>query len=118
MNWRDFKTRSQEIKGAKVAKPCASTPFATFTTFAPGKQSFKSNVSQVDVKRLLDDAVDEIDSLGSPWPARFLLDMPAEDRSRLREIEAAIDTSVLGGDGETLDELLTAWRDLVLSHLN
>lgn len=60
----------------------------------------------------------ESDLLGRPWPSRFLIDMPAEDRRRLQAIEAAIDAAVTGGDRETLDGLLAEWRDLLLGHLH
>ena len=71
-----------------------------------------------DLHRLVGEALAEVDLLGRPWPARFLADLSAEDRGRLREIERSIDTAVLGGDAPTLRDLLNEWRDHLQRHFN
>lgn len=101
-------------------------PMETMSFSSPKRGELKSfQVSQyIDRNRetvldyMVGESLAEVDRLGRPWPSRFLLDMPAADQGRLREIEAAIDAAVIGGSREKLDDLLAEWRELLLNRLN
>lgn len=71
-----------------------------------------------DLHRMVGEYLAEVDRLGRPWPARFLVDMPAADREQLLELELSIDKAVLTGDAVAVAELLDAWRALLRRHLH
>ena len=75
-------------------------------------------VRVIDLHRMVGEALAEVDRLGRPWPLRFMANLPAEDRRRLRGLEAAIDAAVISNNAAALPDLLTEWRRLLLSKLN
>lgn len=102
-----FRTRSGEVPAGHI--------FDITPAMLPKLEGL---VEPLDLYRMVGEALAEVDRYGRPWPARFLVDMPATDRDRLRELEAAIDQSVLTGDTLTLPSLLTEWRALLLRRLH
>lgn len=75
-------------------------------------------VEVLDPHRLIGEALAEVDRLGWPWPLRFLADLPAEDRQRLRGLEQEIDAATVTSDAGKLAGLLNECRILLLRHLN
>lgn len=75
-------------------------------------------VRVIDLHRLVGQTLAEVDRIGRPWPARFLANLPAEDRQRLRELERDIDVAVLNGNAGVLIDSLNEWRELLLRYLN
>jgi hypothetical protein len=75
-------------------------------------------VRVIDLHRLVGQTLAEVDRIGRPWPARFLANLPAEDRQRLRELERDIDVAVLSGHKNTLTGFLEEWRELLLGCLH
>lgn len=94
------------------------TPGAVLTIEAADLGKLDGYVEPLDLHRMVGEVLAEVDRLGRPWPTRFLVDMPAEDRDRLRGLEQRIDAAILSGDGVALGELLTEWRALLLRHLH
>jgi len=94
------------------------TPGAVLTVAAADLDKLAGYVEPLDLHRILGEALAEVDRLGRPWPARFLADMPAEDRDQLRELERQIDAAANGNDPGLLAGLLDAWRALLTRHLH
>lgn len=72
----------------------------------------------VTLQTIVREALAEVDTMGRPWPARFLVDMPEDDRRRLRELGRAIDAAVINGDAEALPGLLERWRKMLLARVH
>lgn len=121
MNWRQFKQQPEGFKGLKGFKPPEDTPLKPLKPLKPAEGDLKiaaPDTARPHLRRRVDEALAEVDRMGRPWPLRFLADLPAEDRQRLRELEAAVDQAALSGDEAVTDTLLTEWRTLLLRHLN
>ena len=121
----------QPVTHAKPAKPAKPEPtLATLATLAapsvtepsassPSFQSVqKEDATQADMQRLVSESLAAVDREGHPWPARFVANMPTENRKRLRALERDIDAAVLNADKVTLPALLIEWRALLLQHLH
>lgn len=98
----------------KVQKP----PFDSFCSSKGEHISEIQGAAATDLRLMVGEALAEVDRLGRPWPVRFLADLPAEDRNRLREIEKNIDSAVLAGDAVKVAGLLEEWRVLLLRRMN
>ena len=104
---RPFKRRGEVMKPGDVLSVAAAD-----------LDKLDGYVEPLDLHRMVGDYLAEVDRLGRPWPARFLVDMPAEDRDQLRELERQIDVAADGRDTVKLTGLLDAWRALLLRHLH
>lgn len=98
----------------KLPKP----PFDSYDSPEGVQFSEIQETTQPDLHRLVGEALAEVDRVGRPWPVRFFASLPEETRTRLRELETAIDAAVLSGDATVLPELLAEWKRLLLARLN
>lgn len=117
MDWRNFKRPPEGFKGLKGFKPPEDTPLEPLKTLKPAGDDLQ-NAEPSNLWRMVGEALAAVDRLGRPWPARFLVDMPAEDRDQLRQLEQGIDQAVIEGDGVRLAGLLDEWRALLLGRLH
>lgn len=117
MSWRNFKRHPEGFKGLKGFKPAEHPPIKPLEPLKPAGEDLQ-NAEPPDLQRMVGEALAEVDRLGRPWPARFLVDMPVEDRDQLRELEKRIDAAVISGDAVRLAGLLDEWRALLLRHLH
>jgi hypothetical protein len=124
MSWRQFKREPEGFKGSKGFKSQETTGTTIIKPLRPLKpvrvitEISTQDATQADMQRLVGESLDAVDREGRPWPARFVANMPTENRKRLRALERDIDAAVLNADKATLPVLLIEWRALLLQHLH